>query len=77
MDGLKARLASRNLNKARELERLLPGRLWPVLTPQQLIGDLYASPRRLAAAAPSLRAADRELLRRQKIKNKPKRRTRK
>jgi len=40
------------------------GRLWPVLTPQQLIGDLYASPRRLAAAAPSLRVADRGLLRR-------------
>ncbi len=40
------------------------GRLWPVLTPQQLIGDLYASPRRLATAAPSLSAADRERLRR-------------
>jgi DNA helicase IV len=40
------------------------GRLWPVLTPQQLIADLYASPRRLAAAAPSLSAADRQLLRR-------------
>ena len=30
MDGLKARLASRNLNKARELERLLPG--WNIET---------------------------------------------
>jgi DNA helicase IV len=40
------------------------GRLWPVLTPQQLISDLYASPRRLAAAAHSLSAAHRELLRR-------------
>jgi DNA helicase IV len=40
------------------------GRLWPVLSPQQLIGDLYASPRRLAAAAPSLSAAHRDLLRR-------------
>ncbi|HXS63797.1 MAG TPA: ATP-binding domain-containing protein [Streptosporangiaceae bacterium] len=40
------------------------GRLWPVLLPQQLIGDLYASPRRLASAAPSLSAADRERLRR-------------
>src|SRR5260370_1141693 len=40
------------------------GRLWPVLTPQQLIGDLFASRRLLAAAAPSLPAADRELLRR-------------
>jgi DNA helicase IV len=40
------------------------GRLWPVLSPQQLIGDLYASPKLLAAAAPSLSRADRELLRR-------------
>jgi DNA helicase IV len=40
------------------------GRLWPVLTPQQLIGDLYASPKLLAAAAPSLIAAERELLHR-------------
>jgi DNA helicase IV len=40
------------------------GRLWPVLTPQQLVGDLYASPRLLATAAPGLRPAERELLRR-------------
>ena len=40
------------------------GRLWPVLSPQQLIGDLYASPRLLASAAPSLGQAERELLRR-------------
>jgi DNA helicase IV len=40
------------------------GRLWPILTPQQLIGDLYASPRRLATAAPSLSQAERDLLRR-------------
>ncbi len=41
------------------------GRLWPILTPQQLISDLYASPRKMAAAAgPSLSAADRQLLRR-------------
>ncbi|HET9894330.1 MAG TPA: ATP-binding domain-containing protein [Streptosporangiaceae bacterium] len=40
------------------------GRLWPVLTPQQLISDLYASPRLLATAAPSLSPAERELLRR-------------
>ncbi len=40
------------------------GRLWPVLTPQQLITDLYASSRRLAAAAPSLSQPERELLRR-------------
>ncbi|HUD37510.1 MAG TPA: ATP-binding domain-containing protein [Streptosporangiaceae bacterium] len=40
------------------------GKLWPVLTPQQLVGDLYASPRLLAAAAPALRPAERELLKR-------------
>ncbi len=40
------------------------GRLWPILSPQQLLGDLYASPRLLAAAAPSLSAGERELLRR-------------
>jgi DNA helicase IV len=40
------------------------GRLWPVLTPQQVIGDLFASHRLLASAAPSMSPADRELLRR-------------
>jgi DNA helicase IV len=44
--------------------RVAIGRLWPVLTPQQLIGDLFASGRLLAAAAPSLPARERELLRR-------------
>jgi DNA helicase IV len=38
------------------------GRLWPVLTPQQLIGDLFASRRLLAAAARSLTADERDLL---------------
>ena len=38
--------------------------LWPVLTPQRLLDDLFASPRRLAAAAPRLAAAERDLLRR-------------
>ena len=38
------------------------GRLWPVLSPQQLIGDLYASPKLLAAAASSLSQAERDLL---------------
>ncbi|NHC16451.1 HelD family protein, partial [Motilibacter deserti] len=37
-------------------------RLWPVLTPQQLLEDLFADAGRLAAAAGSLRARDRELL---------------
>ena len=41
------------------------GRLWPVLTPQQLIGDLYASRRLLAAAGRSLTADERDLLFRQ------------
>jgi len=44
--------------------RVAIGRLWPVLTPQQLIGDLFASPRLLAAAARNLPAAERDLLRR-------------
>ncbi len=39
-------------------------RLWPVLTPQRLLDDLFASPRRLAAAAPRLPAAERDMLRR-------------
>ena len=38
------------------------GRLWPVLTPQQLIGELFASRGLLASAAPSLSASERELL---------------
>ena len=40
------------------------GRLWPVLTPQHLIGDLFASRRLLAAAARSLTADERNLLQR-------------
>jgi DNA helicase IV len=44
--------------------RVAIGRLWPVLTPQQLIGDLFASPRLLAVAAQSMPQAQRELLRR-------------
>jgi DNA helicase IV len=42
--------------------RAAVARLWPVLTPQQLIGDLFASRRLLAAAAPSIREPERELL---------------
>ncbi len=38
--------------------------LWPILTPQQLLTDLYASDNRLASAAPQLPAAARDLLRR-------------
>jgi len=36
--------------------------LWPVLTPQQLLTDLFASPARLATAAPWLSADERALL---------------
>lgn len=38
--------------------------LWPVLTPQRLLTDLYASADALASAAPQLDAAERALLRR-------------
>ena len=37
-------------------------RLWPVLTPQQLVGELLSDPARLAAAAPRMPAADRVAL---------------
>ncbi len=37
-------------------------RLWPILTPQQLLGDLFASEERLATAAPDLTQAERGLL---------------
>jgi DNA helicase IV len=37
-------------------------RLWPRLTPQQLVGDLLASAERLAAAGAALDPAERELL---------------
>ncbi|WP_405116324.1 AAA family ATPase [Micromonospora sp. NBC_01405] len=40
-------------------------RLWPVLTPQRLLTDLYADPDRIAAAAPELTDAERALLRRE------------
>jgi DNA helicase IV len=38
--------------------------LWPVLTPQQLLADLFASPEALASAAPGLDPAERRLLQR-------------
>jgi DNA helicase IV len=37
-------------------------RLWPALTPQRLLAELYASPERLAAAAPGLTGAERAAL---------------
>jgi DNA helicase IV len=36
--------------------------LWPALTPQRLLEELFASPERLAAAAPNLTAAERAAL---------------
>jgi DNA helicase IV len=43
--------------------------LWPVLTPQRLLGDLFASPQRLrAAAARKLSEQDRALLRREPVR---------
>ncbi|WP_211257253.1 HelD family protein [Streptomyces megasporus] len=36
--------------------------LWPPLTPRRLLTDLYASPERLASAAPDLTPAERALL---------------
>jgi DNA helicase IV len=39
-------------------------RLWPVLTPQQLLAGLFASKRRLAVAAPGLTPAERDALQR-------------
>ncbi|GAA4621236.1 RNA polymerase recycling motor ATPase HelR [Actinoallomurus vinaceus] len=36
--------------------------LWPTLTPQRLLEDLFADPRRLASAAPGLTEAERGLL---------------
>jgi DNA helicase IV len=37
-------------------------RLWPPLTPQRLLADLFSAPERLAAAAPGLTAAERAAL---------------
>ncbi|MEU6153880.1 AAA family ATPase [Actinosynnema sp. NPDC047251] len=37
-------------------------RLWPTLTPQKLLEDLYSSPKRLAKATPRLSADERALL---------------
>ena len=44
--------------------RAVIDRLWPLLTPQQLVAELLADPARLKAAAPGMAAAERGLLRR-------------
>ncbi len=49
------------LTESRELHRELDT-LWPTLSAEQLLGDLYADPRRLAVAARRLPAPDRALL---------------
>ena len=52
---------ARELRGRAEVQAVLT-RLWPVLTPQQLLEDLFADPARLRSAAPSLTDDDRELL---------------
>ncbi|WP_112620775.1 HelD family protein [Micromonospora saelicesensis] len=54
----------RELREETEIQAALD-RLWPVLTPQQLLADLYADPDRIAAAAPMLSEDERALLRRE------------
>ncbi|SNS44390.1 DNA helicase IV [Geodermatophilus saharensis] len=44
--------------------RSLLARLWPVLTPERLLTDLYADPARIAEATPGWSDADRALLHR-------------
>jgi DNA helicase IV len=51
----------RELAEDPEVAAALDG-LWPVLTPTRLLRELYASPDRLASAAPGLSGAERELL---------------
>ncbi|MFC4145169.1 HelD family protein [Micromonospora mangrovi] len=54
----------RELGEEPEIRAMLD-RLWPVLTPQRLLADLYASPERIAAAAPMLTDAERAALHRE------------
>jgi DNA helicase IV len=58
LDDLRAELA------AAPAVRAAMDRLWPVLTPRQLLIDLYGTAGRLAAAAPHLHPAERALLER-------------
>ncbi|MFI6781151.1 HelD family protein [Micromonospora sp. NPDC050276] len=55
----------RELREEPEIRAALD-RLWPVLTPQRLLADLYADPDRIAAAAPMLTDDERALLRRER-----------
>ncbi|MEU7752412.1 ATP-binding domain-containing protein [Micromonospora sp. NPDC049171] len=54
----------RELREETEIQAALD-RLWPVLTPQRLLADLYADPDRIAAAAPMLTDEEQALLRRE------------
>ncbi|MGC4876110.1 HelD family protein [Micromonospora sp. DT43] len=54
----------RELREETEIEAALD-RLWPVLTPQRLLADLYADPDRIAAATPMLTDAERARLHRE------------
>ncbi|MEU5695666.1 AAA family ATPase [Actinosynnema sp. NPDC020468] len=45
-----------------EAVREVVERLWPVLTPERLLEDLFSSPKRIAKAAPKLTAEERALL---------------
>ncbi|WP_433131087.1 HelD family protein [Micromonospora sp. CA-240977] len=54
----------RELREETEIQAALD-RLWPVLTPQRLLADLYADPDRIAAAAPMLTDEERALLHRE------------
>lgn len=55
----------RELREETEIQAALD-QLWPVLTPQRLLADLYADPDRIAAAAPMLSEDERALLRRER-----------
>lgn len=54
----------RELREESEVQAALD-RLWPVLTPQRLLADLYADPDRIATAAPMLTDDERALLHRE------------
>ncbi|WP_346115949.1 HelD family protein [Micromonospora coerulea] len=54
----------RELREEPEVRAVLD-ELWPVLTPQRLLADLYAAPDRIATAAPMLTEAERASLHRE------------
>jgi DNA helicase IV len=50
-----------DLRRDSEVRRAIR-RMWPVLSPQRLLADLFATPERIAAAGPDLTEAERALL---------------